>query len=82
MHIKGCLYCHDISGYGGHRGPELTEIGKLLTRDDLIIRINNGGHNMPAFASSISSDELHLIVDFLLTRGVDQNQPILNGDSP
>ncbi|KAA0143150.1 cytochrome B6 [Gimesia chilikensis] len=82
MHIKGCLYCHDISGYGGHRGPELTEIGKLLTRDDLIIRINNGGHNMPAFASSISSDELHLIVDFLLTRGVDQDQPILNGDSP
>lgn len=82
MHIKGCLYCHDISGYGGHRGPELTEIGKLLTRDDLIIRINNGGHNMPAFASSISSEELHLVVDFLLTRGVDQDQPILKGDSP
>tara|TARA_R110002124_G_scaffold160202_2_gene327393 strand:+ start:1993 stop:3429 length:1437 start_codon:yes stop_codon:yes gene_type:complete len=70
MHIKGCLYCHDIGGYGGHRGPELTEIGKLLTRDDLIIRINNGGHNMPAFASSISDQELQLIVGFLLTRGV------------
>tara|TARA_R110002111_G_scaffold227346_2_gene288911 strand:+ start:38508 stop:39944 length:1437 start_codon:yes stop_codon:yes gene_type:complete len=72
MHIKGCLYCHDIGGYGGHRGPELTVIGKLLTRDDLIIRINNGGHNMPAFASSISDSELQLIVDFLLTRGVKQ----------
>lgn len=76
MHIKGCLYCHDIGGYGGHRGPELTEIGKLLTRDDIIIRINNGGHNMPAFASSMSSVELNLIVDFLLTRGVTPEEDV------
>lgn len=76
MHIKGCLYCHDIGGYGGHRGPELTEIGKLLTRDDIIIRINNGGHNMPAFASSMSSVELNLIVGFLLTRGVTPEEDI------
>lgn len=76
MHIKGCLYCHDIGGYGGHRGPELTEIGKLLTRDDIIIRINNGGHNMPAFASSMSSVELNLIVGFLLTRGVTPEEDV------
>ncbi|MEQ8785263.1 MAG: cytochrome b N-terminal domain-containing protein [Pirellulaceae bacterium] len=67
-HKKGCLYCHDISGYGGHRGPELTVIGDRLNRADLIIRINNGGYNMPAFAASVSAEELEKIVAFLQTR--------------
>jgi ubiquinol-cytochrome c reductase cytochrome b subunit len=68
VHSKGCLYCHDIDGYGGHRGPELSNIGNQLTRADLIIRINNGGYNMPAFAGSISSAELAQVLDFLETR--------------
>lgn len=68
VHQKGCLYCHDIAGYGGHRGPELGHIGALLTREQMIIRITNGGHNMPAFASTISSTDLEDIVSFLQTR--------------
>jgi ubiquinol-cytochrome c reductase cytochrome b subunit len=68
MHSKGCLYCHDIDGFGGHRGPELSRIGKELTRDELIIRINNGGYNMPSFAGSVTSGELSRIVQFLQSR--------------
>jgi ubiquinol-cytochrome c reductase cytochrome b subunit len=65
---KGCEYCHEISGYGGHRGPVLTTVGDRLTRDEMIIQILNGGGNMPAFANIITPDELNLIVDFLQTR--------------
>ena len=77
-HSKGCLYCHTISGYGGHRGPDLSDIGHQLSRDDLIIRINNGGYNMPAFASSVNSDQLSKIVDFLMSR-VEDEEPTNEG---
>lgn len=68
LHSKGCLYCHAVDGSGGHRGPDLSNIGAQLTRDDLIIRINNGGYNMPAFASNLDSEQLSKLVEFLLTR--------------
>lgn len=74
VHSKGCLYCHTINGYGGHRGPDLSNIGQQLSRDNLIIRINNGGYNMPAFAGSVNSQELSDVIDFLMTRKVSAPQ--------
>jgi ubiquinol-cytochrome c reductase cytochrome b subunit len=68
FHSKGCEYCHEISGYGGHRGPSLTFINDRLSSDQIKIRIVNGGTNMPAFGGILSASELQNLVAFLDSR--------------
>jgi len=68
FYSKGCLYCHTISGYGGKRGPELTNVGARLNEEQLTIKIVNGGGYMPAFGGSLTEKELKELVAFLKTR--------------
>jgi ubiquinol-cytochrome c reductase cytochrome b subunit len=87
FHDKGCLDCHLIQGVGGRRGPDLSYIADKLTHDNLIIRIINGGTNMPAFGPSLKPGELDALVAFLETRKrtlhpQDQAQMRSNFDSP
>jgi ubiquinol-cytochrome c reductase cytochrome b subunit len=65
---KGCLNCHLINRYGGRRGPDLTYIGDTLSESDIVIRIVNGGVNMPAFGNALKPDELAQITAFLQSR--------------
>jgi ubiquinol-cytochrome c reductase cytochrome b subunit len=78
FHDKACLNCHLIQGYGGRRGPDLTYVGDKLTRDNIIIRIVNGGDNMPAFGSSLKPQEIDALVAFLESR----KRPIRPQDQP
>jgi ubiquinol-cytochrome c reductase cytochrome b subunit len=65
---KGCQFCHTISGYGGRRGPDLSTIARRLNREEMTIRIMNGGGNMPAYGAILSHQELDALVRFLQTR--------------
>jgi ubiquinol-cytochrome c reductase cytochrome b subunit len=68
FYAKGCLNCHLIQGYGGRRGPNLTDVGARLSRGDIIIRIVNGGVNMPAFGNNLTPQDVDNLVAFLQSR--------------
>ena len=65
---KACLNCHLVDGHGGRRGPELTYVADKLTKNDMTIRIVNGGVNMPAFGATLKPEEIDDLVSFLASR--------------
>lgn len=79
FHQKGCENCHTIAGFGGERGPELTHIADRLTRREMVLRILNGGTNMPAFASILDPQQVDALVAFLETRKEQGTTPLPRG---
>ncbi len=72
---RGCEFCHKISGFGGERGPELSDVGDRLTREQMTRFIMAGGYNMPPFASVLSADDMKNILAFLSSRRVPGGSP-------
>lgn len=68
FHEKGCEFCHLIDGYGGKRGPELSGVGNRMAPDEIAARIANGGPNMPAYARTLTPEQVKALVAFLGTR--------------
>jgi ubiquinol-cytochrome c reductase cytochrome b subunit len=68
FYSKACLNCHQISGFGGKRGPDLSLVARRLTPDQITIRIMNGGYNMPPYGTMLNPSEVSSIVSFLNTR--------------
>jgi ubiquinol-cytochrome c reductase cytochrome b subunit len=65
---KACLNCHLVQRHGGRRGPELTYIADKLRKEDMIIRIFNGGVNMPAYGATLKPGEIDDLIAFLESR--------------
>lgn len=65
---RGCAYCHRISGQGGIRGPDLTDVGDRLTKDQMATRLFSGAANMPSYVSKLPPAELDALLAFLASR--------------
>jgi ubiquinol-cytochrome c reductase cytochrome b subunit len=67
---KDCRNCHALEGKGGLRGPDLTDVGKRLTRNQLIDQVSNGtpgGGLMPAYGQQMPDAEMTALADFLVS---------------
>jgi ubiquinol-cytochrome c reductase cytochrome b subunit len=68
IYRKGCLYCHQVDGQGGLKGPDLSTIARRLSSGEMTVRIINGSSNMPAYGGSLRKEELTAIIAFLDSR--------------
>lgn len=62
---KQCRNCHALEGIGGIRGPDLTDVGARLTKDELVRQVIQGGGLMPAYGKQLKPHEVTALVDFL-----------------
>jgi ubiquinol-cytochrome c reductase cytochrome b subunit len=65
--LKQCHNCHALGDEGGKRGPALDKVALLLTQDQLIRQVIQGGGNMPAYGKNLSPAETTALVAFLKT---------------
>jgi ubiquinol-cytochrome c reductase cytochrome b subunit len=65
--VKQCRNCHSIGGSGGQRGPALDRVATILTRDQLIRQVIQGGGNMPAYGKNLNPAEVTALISFLET---------------
>jgi ubiquinol-cytochrome c reductase cytochrome b subunit len=57
-----------VAGYGGKRGPDLSDVAGRMSPDQITARITNGSPNMPAYARVLTPEETRAIMTFLGTR--------------
>jgi ubiquinol-cytochrome c reductase cytochrome b subunit len=65
---KGCEYCHTVAGFGGIRGPDLTDAGDRMTGAQMTTRIFSGAANMPSYTGNLTPEQLSALLAFLQSR--------------
>lgn len=62
---RGCEHCHEIRGVGGHKGPDLSGVGRRLKDAAIERQIVSGGDAMPAFGEALPAEEIAALVKYL-----------------
>ena len=62
---SGCSHCHTISSVGGHKGPDMTAVGRRLKKEQLRQQIVDGSKRMPPFGDVLQHQELDDLVAYL-----------------
>lgn len=62
---SGCQHCHTIGSVGGHRGPNLSNIGRTAKKAAIRNQIVNGSNVMPAFGDVLAPQEVDDLIAYL-----------------
>jgi mono/diheme cytochrome c family protein len=63
---NSCQQCHTLRrDGGGNKGPDLSGVGRLLSKDQIRTQILHGGHQMPPFADVLQKSEVDDLVAYL-----------------
>ena len=62
---SGCQHCHTIRKVGGHKGPNLSSVGRTKSEDAIRAQVLNGSNVMPAFGDVLEPSELDDLVAYL-----------------
>lgn len=61
----GCQHCHKIAGTGGHKGPDLSGVGRRMSKAAMRAQIVHGSKAMPAFGEMLGPDEMNDLIVYL-----------------
>jgi mono/diheme cytochrome c family protein len=62
---SGCMHCHTIRKNGGHKGPDLSGVGRRLTKAQMRHQILEGSKVMPSFSDDLQDSELADLLAYL-----------------
>jgi ubiquinol-cytochrome c reductase cytochrome b subunit len=79
---KQCRNCHSLGGLGGQRGPALDSVATIMTSDQLVRQVIQGGGNMPAFGKNLSPSEVAALVAFMRTLRAPNQSPARDSAEP
>jgi ubiquinol-cytochrome c reductase cytochrome b subunit len=79
---KQCRNCHAIGGEGGHRGPDLSDVGSRMNEPELVRQVIQGGGNMPAYGNNLTQQEVKALVSYLVSLRPANTIPALNPAYP
>ena len=67
LQSKQCRNCHAIGDEGGHRGPDLSDVGTRMNEPELVRQVIQGGGNMPAYGNNLTPSEVKALVSYLVS---------------
>jgi len=62
---SGCSHCHIIHDTGGHKGPDLSGVGRRLKKEQMRRQIVEGSKMMPPFGDDIQDADLADLIAYL-----------------
>jgi quinohemoprotein ethanol dehydrogenase len=66
--LDNCSTCHGADGRGGNGGPDLTTIPTATQLQQVIAQITNGGGGMPAFAGTLTDQQIGDVATYVVQR--------------